>query len=311
MLEVKLPVVILNGRHDGPTVYLQGGPHGQEGVTAVEVFRQILGQLIRPDQLRGSIIAVPIAHPLAHQAGMRIDPYLAVREHGPYAADLLRLNPGDPKGGITQRIAHHIWSEIVLKADYAVDFHVVGSPGIPFIWMTTGGSKDEQGSEAWKRAIAMAEAFGVTIVRWRPYPGSLAGMCLERGIPAISPEVPDARAIEPRSTDVAIRGMMNVFRHLGMIDGEIEPQTGYPVLSGLRTSNGAVRCDRGGVVVYEKEAGVPLKKGDVIARIYNGCLEEVEAVQMPIDGYILNYVPRSWVNAQSVVTGDYIAEIFY
>lgn len=310
LLEVKLPVVILNGRQDGPTVFLQGGPHGQEGVMGVEVFRQLLRVLIKPENLRGTIIAVPIAHPIAHESGMRIDPYLAVREHGEFPADLLHQCPGNLNGGITQRIAYHIWNEAVLKCDYALDFHVTGGPGMPFVWMTRGGTKDETGSEAWKRAVAMGEAFGVTIIQWRPYPGSLAGMCLERGIPAITPEVPSARIIEKDQVKIAVRGFLNVFRHLGMIDGEIEPQTGFPVHKGLRTSHGAIRCSRGGVVGYEAEPGVPRAKGDVIARIYNGCLEEVEAVRMPFDGCILNYVPRGWFNSQSVVTGDYIAETF-
>ncbi len=55
---VQLPVVIINGSHDGPTLCLTAGVHATEYASIAAVMRLI--NEINPRVLRGSIIAVPI-----------------------------------------------------------------------------------------------------------------------------------------------------------------------------------------------------------------------------------------------------------
>ncbi len=44
---VTLPVIVIGGKDDGPTIYLQSGIHGDE-VTGIEVLRGILTRVRRP-----------------------------------------------------------------------------------------------------------------------------------------------------------------------------------------------------------------------------------------------------------------------
>src|SRR4029077_6743515 len=100
---VQVPVVIINGSDDGPVVYLHAGSHGQETIYSVEMLRRLRAELDRA-QLKGAVIAVPIANLLAHQFAMRVPPHYAAREGVAFAGDLHKLWPGDPHGSMTQRI---------------------------------------------------------------------------------------------------------------------------------------------------------------------------------------------------------------
>ena len=103
----------------------------------------------RPSSTRshcaGAVIAVPIANLLAHQFATRVPPHYAAREGVAFAGDLHKLWPGDPKGSLTQRIAHFLWTEIVQQCDCAIDLHAVGEPGMPFTFMYRGGKQDALG----------------------------------------------------------------------------------------------------------------------------------------------------------------------
>ena len=68
--EVKLPVMIMMGEKSGPTLLLTAQVHGQE-MTGAEVIRRLLREKIKPSELSGNIIAIPVANPLAVQYSQR------------------------------------------------------------------------------------------------------------------------------------------------------------------------------------------------------------------------------------------------
>ena len=307
---VTVPVIIMNGRHDGPLLYLHAGAHGQETVYAVEFLRRLLLAELKPEDLRGAIVAVPTANVLAHQAACRVSPQYAAREGVPYGGDLHKVWPGDANGSMTQRIAHALWTLIVSRCDFAIDYHSVSLPGIAFSFMYRGGRCDATGAPQWQRSLQMARAFGVTIVTTAPNLLTLAGACLDAGKPAFMLEMPAPRMLDERVVAVAIRGTRNVLVDLGMIDGEILPQSDILVIPGERPALPSVRANRGGIIMFEAECGKFLPAGTVIARTFNVLGDEVEVIYMPSDGYVMTYPPLSWVGNQSVASGDFVADIF-
>ena len=82
---VSLPVLVLHGRTDGPTVWLSAAIHGDE-VVGVEVIRRVL-EGITPRTVRGTLLAVPIVNVHGFMNG---DRYLPDRR------DLNRSFPGSP-----------------------------------------------------------------------------------------------------------------------------------------------------------------------------------------------------------------------
>jgi predicted deacylase len=63
---IHLPVVLINGAKPGPRLYVGAAIHGDE-VTGVPIITGVLKDM-DPQALSGSIIAVPVQHPLAFHA---------------------------------------------------------------------------------------------------------------------------------------------------------------------------------------------------------------------------------------------------
>ncbi|HEY7142574.1 MAG TPA: succinylglutamate desuccinylase/aspartoacylase family protein [Methylomirabilota bacterium] len=306
---VQIPVWIVNGSQDGPVVYLHAGAHGQETSYSVEMLRRLRAELA-PARLRGAVIAVPLANMLAHQFATRVAPHYAAREGVPFAGDLHKLFPGDPAGSLTQRIAHFLWSEVVRQCECAVDLHAVGYPAMPFCFLYRGGHREAVGSPAWTKSVAMARAFGLTVITTAPNPLCLAGACLDAGKPAFMVELPMARVLDEPTVAVALRGTRNLLAHLGLIDGRVEPQEGILVLPGEHSALPTIRAARGGFISFEVGCGTLIEAGTVIARTRDVFGVEVETIRMPADGYVMTFPPLSWVGNQSVATGDLVADIF-
>jgi N-alpha-acetyl-L-2,4-diaminobutyrate deacetylase len=110
-----LPIVcIRNG--DGPTMLLTGGNHGDEYEGPLAILK--LMRRIDPAQFRGRLIAMPALNLPAMRADARISPV----DNG----NMNRSFPGHPRGTITQRIAHYVWSELMPLADCVIDLHSGG-----------------------------------------------------------------------------------------------------------------------------------------------------------------------------------------
>jgi uncharacterized protein len=309
MSKVRVPVWAMRGASDGPVLYLHSGAHGQETVYSFEALRRLF-EAVAPAALRGTLVAVPIANPLAHLAACRVSPQYGAREGIAFAGDLHKVWPGDPAGSITQRIAASLWRDLLSLADAIVDFHAVSLPGIPFALLYRGGTKDPAASSVWQDSIAMANAFGFTAIETAPNPLTITGAGMDAGKPGFMVEMPAARVVEERVIAATVRGTLNVLRHLGMLEGSLEPQLGFPVLPGLRRAQPSIRAERGGIISFVAPCGEPLRCGEPIARIHDALGAMVEEIRMPQDGYVMTYPALSWVGNHSVASGDYVADIF-
>lgn len=107
--------VIRNG--EGPTAVLCGGNHGDEyegPVTLVNLFREL-----KPSEIRGRIIMIPMLNHPAVAAGTRLSPI--------DGANMNRVFPGRPTDTITGMIAHFVSTQVLPLADLVIDIHSGGS----------------------------------------------------------------------------------------------------------------------------------------------------------------------------------------
>jgi predicted deacylase len=306
---VHLPVILLNGRLEGPKVVINCATHPTELVGYAAV--QILTRKIDPTQLKGSLIVFPISNPL----GMQWSEYVAPHDY----VNMYVAYPGSKDGSITSRLANFIWENASKNADLVMDVHENVKPCLHFSFV--GYCKDE---DVEAKALAAAKAFGLTIIR--PKGGfALAGMkpgdleytdaLLENRVPAFTPELEAGTDLtmgeEWLSVRVAVRGLMNVLKHLGMVAGSVEPQTGVQVFPGNFAFYGMAVANRGGVVNRLVDVGVKLRKGTPIATVLNPYGEIIETIQMPVDGYVWGWNIGSPPNFNwSVQTGDSVAFIY-
>lgn len=112
--EIEIPLTIINGAFDGPTLFVTAGIHGGEypGIAAA----MELGRSLDPQEIHGSLIML---HPVNIQ-GFWARREFIVPEDG---KNLNRVFPGNPDGTLSEKTAGLISSSFFPMADFYVDLH--------------------------------------------------------------------------------------------------------------------------------------------------------------------------------------------
>ncbi|MFP3950751.1 MAG: succinylglutamate desuccinylase/aspartoacylase family protein [Candidatus Bathyarchaeia archaeon] len=276
---IDIPILVMNGVEEGPTLLLQSTQHGIE-IQGIEVIQRVLRREVEPEELRGRVIGVPVANPLAfmhHQ-------YLSWIDN----LDVGRVSAERPDGNTTERLAYALWSEAWSQADMIVNIHCNTRPdSLIYQWINLGNPDTRRSLER------MAEAFGVTtIVSYEAGDDStptLGNLASREGKPVILEELIDGRWISEPSTSVGVRGVLNIMKEFDMIDGENKPQEGIPIVPGVNSSHGIIRAKRGGLIRFFKKPGEFIEEGEKLAEVYDLYGDVLEEVKMPVDGYVWAY----------------------
>lgn len=296
---VNIPLIVMNGAEDGPTLLLDACMHGNE-ITGIEVIRRLTREIIDPKTLRGAIVAAPIINPFCFNHDTMNTPQDGL--------NINRCFPGEKGSLLSFQVADIVYRELAKKCDYIIDFHANAEPAMEFSIIKEGRDK-----KAWETARRMAEAFGITTVEMvSSYESHRAGTMVEAagndGVPCMIIELISWRRQTASSVVTGVRGTMNVMKMIGMIDGELEEQTTLKIDAGCRFTRQELHANRGGIVQWNKELGEAIKKDEVIAVVRDPWGDIVEELKSPGDGWILAW---PFLGNQSVPTGDIIVMIVF
>jgi predicted deacylase len=280
---ITLPVVAITGEASGPTVYLQAGVHGDE-VTGVRV---LLGALERidPADVRGTIIAVPSANPAALITKSR---GFALEERGPL--DINRIFPGKPNGLLSERIAHLLFSEFVLKADLTIDLHsaLTGCDIYPFVYISP--DDDETGTLMIRTRIA--RAFGTPLC-YRVKRGSKLGTSVMTGAlstqadeqrkPVVTVEMGRSHQVSWEFVELGVEGCLNALRAFGSLTGAVRATPEPTTFSSITL----VHASASGLFEPRTEFGARVPAGALLGEVIDIGTQRRHAVSSPIDGTVL------------------------
>jgi predicted deacylase len=211
-----LPVTVLVGRRPRPRLAVVAGVHGNEFPGPLAVGR--LGRALRPEALDGTVVLVPIANPLAFDAGTRVSP-----EDG---VNLNRVFPGSAAGSLTLRLAWALVHGVIQDADLALDLHSADGNGV---MLPMGGFRAPPsggGGPARRVAAASARAaaaFGLEmywLMAWAP--GTLSTALNELGVPAVGAEVGGAGQASEGEVGLYEQAVRRCLAYLG-IAGDAAP----------------------------------------------------------------------------------------
>jgi hypothetical protein len=283
--EIRVPTLIANGTGDGPSVYIGALVHGNE-LAGVEVIRRVLREEVRPAELRGAIIAVPIQNPLAY----RTSTYHSLED----GLNANRIFPGDPHETLTNRIIAAVSRHALDQCSHVIDLHCNARDSILFDFTRW------EDSDTGRANVAMSQAFGFTTVLSQPkrqgfgfeerLVGLLADTALASGKPCITVELTPTHDWEERVIRAGVRGVLNVLRHLDMLPGEIEPQeASLPIIPMILGPQLRVTPERGGLVHPQHPVATWVEEGQVVVLIRDPWGDVIEEVRSPAAGYILAY----------------------
>jgi predicted deacylase len=198
-------------------------------------------------------------------------------------------------------MAHIIHEEGLKKCDIVIDLHCNPEPSTMWTF-----AFDPDVGEVAAESYRLAKVMGLTTLDKAPPAENnnvdLVQAAYHLGKPSFFVEFTPYYAIHQKTVDVGVRGILNVMRTLGMINGEIEPQRDIIVIEG-RLGFKDITSTRGGIIRRETAAGDPVTKGQVVGHIVDFYGDSVEEIVSPVDGWLL----ASPVLNQSVFSGDWLA----
>jgi uncharacterized protein len=256
---IPVPVTVLkNGA--GPTMVLMGGTHGDEYEGQIAIDR--LAKNLRPEDIVGRIICLPMLNFPAADAGLRCSPV----DEG----NLNRAFPADPRGTPTQLIAHFVEEVLMPLADYAIDLHSGGaSLFYPPTFMRCTGWTEEETATLRKLQTAFDLPYA-WVFTGGGGPNSTArttmGAAARKGVVTVNAELGGGGAVTPEILALAERGLKRALHAVGMLPGYQPDKT-----RGTRELHiqGLVHAYDRGVFEPLLEIGTEVGVGTVLATIHH------------------------------------------
>ena len=252
---VMIPVTVArNGK--GPTALLTGANHGDEYEGPLALVD--LAANIKLDDLTGCVIIIPFMNMPAFVAGKRTSPI--------DGGNLNRAFPGRPDGTVTEKIADYFQRTLLPMADIVLDFHSGGST-LDFLPYAASHLLVDKEQEA--RCCAARDAFNAPF-SMQMLEIDAAGMYDEAaeamGKTFVTTELGGGGTSSADSVAMARKGVRNVLIHAGILKGEM---TIAPTRHLSQADDDCFHfSETCGIVEFTIKLGDPVKKGDVLAKIW-------------------------------------------
>ncbi len=300
-----LAVHALVGAKSGPLLVILSTQHGTE-ILPIPGLARVWTEL-DPRQLRGTVVIIPVANPLAFERGSRSSPIDGLfGDNG----NLNRVWPGRPDGWLTERLADALFRQFLSRADFTIDLHG-GEAGVAIYYAYIAVDDDSHS----RTQARLAKAFGMELMlREVRKVGTLSDFLLAHGGLVLGAELgvfhghiggewTDRPERYPRyPAEVTSTGIYNVMHELDMLPGR-------PVLPARQTVVSpelAVRPSKAGLlqpIVTAADIGRVVPQGTALATVLSPyTLETVETLVAPFaETIVIGAVEHPF----KVCAGDY------
>jgi hypothetical protein len=277
--EMRIPVEVIRGKEDGPTLFISAAIHGDE-INGVEVIKRLLARKKTLARIKGTLIAVPIVNVFGFNNNVR---YLPDRR------DLNRCFPGSDTGSLAGQIAHIFMNEIVSKSTHGIDLHTaaINRDNLSQIRASLGSKETER----------LAMAFGVPVVINSDIrDGSLRQAAADKGIPMLLFEGGQALRYEEKIIKSALRGILSVMQSIGMIEGKAVSKKKREKEVFIAKSSHWIRAPHSGSLRAKKQIGSRVRKDELLGVLSNPFGRERIEVRAKKTGIIIGIATLPLVN---------------
>ena len=199
-----LPVWMLCGASDGPTLVLTAGVHGCEYVGIV-TLRQLFARL-SPAQIRGRVILLPLVNGEGFYAGSK----QVVPSDG---KNINRVFPPPAEGTMAQEIARTVVEQIYPNADFLLDLHGgdVNEAMTPLVFYPATAAPDVTA-----QAKAAAQHLEVMYRIPSTVQNGLYSYAAQCGIPSLLMEVGGMGLWTEKQVEMELRSIQSLMGYLDM-----------------------------------------------------------------------------------------------
>jgi predicted deacylase len=306
--EIELPVTIVQGLKEGPTLVIIAGEHGCEYAGIVAAVK--LAHDLKASEVSGTVVIVPLANPVAFDSrSLFVNPIDQVNPYGAY--------PGQPGATVTFQVAYKILHEIAAKGDAVVHLHGAdyNEALVPFSYVPHTGNKelDERSQQLalcfpvryQLRALPASQSTSVPPVGTTyavTADGTLYWELAKMGIPATMVEAGKEGKLEDETVAIHYDGLMNVMKHLGILPGKAEYQHDVRVLKNpVLVANVSA-----GLFIPKVGYGDFVRKGQILGEVWNFQGQVLERIISPIDGMVVCRINFTAADSYPTQTQPYL-----
>jgi|GEM_PF-3158193 uncharacterized protein len=269
------------GNSSSPCIYIGAGTHGDE-INGIAAILKIIDE-ISPENLKGTLILVPIQNPLGFKFRSRLNPFDPI--------DLDWVHPGKPSGEYSKNVKKVLY-QLAEEADCVIDLHTAGRGGFNntmiYVPPETGDGRGEL-------SLKLSVAFGGDQIiqgqkldnyNW-PVHYAMPFVFTRRGKTGIYAESGEGGSTIPDEKSLAyfVTGIYNVMKTLGMINGDVVEQGRRQIIDPLGDNSMTIKAPEEGVFITNVETGTIVDKGVLLGRVY-GIPSGVHEILAPRKGCI-------------------------
>jgi len=276
----RLPLWLINGTAEGPTLVVTAGVHGAEYASIAAALD--IGRSIDSATLHGRAIVVPVMNiPAFTSRSIYVCPL--------DGKNLNRVFPGDADGTASEQIAAWVFANVIAQADYYVDLHGgdLVEALVPFtIFYRSGNPAVDQLS------LDVAKVFGIEYLVCSETPGSTFCAASRAGIPAILAESGGQGIWEADDVSCLTEGVRRVMAHLGMTAGEPPAPRPFTLLEQFLW----LRSDHDAFWYPAVPVGAVVTKGQPLGRVSDAEGRLLQSAASPANGRVLFIVSSLAIN---------------
>lgn len=281
-VQTRMPLFVLNGAGEGPTVVITAGIHGSEYVGIAAAMR--LAKETDVSQIKGQLVIAPISSMTAYA---RRAIYIAPPDN----KNLNRSFPGDPNGTFAEQLARWIFANLIQRADFYLDLHGgdLNEALVPFsiIKRTANAALNE-------KAHALAAAFGIPLILAveDTIKGGTYSSAADAGIPAVLAEIGGQGLWSDDEVQAMLNGLHRALSHAGVLQVSAPPAPATRVLEEMAW----LRSDHDGMFYPLCKVGDEVKSGQALGYGTDFLGNKVQEAIAPVDGTVLFLVTTLAMN---------------
>ncbi|MBO6939183.1 MAG: succinylglutamate desuccinylase/aspartoacylase family protein [Deltaproteobacteria bacterium] len=263
---VRIPLIVVQGAHDGPTVGLTAAVHGNE-LNGIPTIHRLFKRL-DPAEVRGTVVGATIVN---------VPGYLRYDRLFPDDRDLNRIFPGKPNGNESDVYAFRLVERLIAHFEVLLDLHTASFGRVNSYYVRADMND--------AKTAMMARTLGAEIiVHNEGADGTLRACAADRGIAALTVEIGDPQVIDRGKVKESRVGLRDVLEELDVVDPD-----------GERAPRKAVECDRskwlytdtGGILDVLPKLADRVEAGAPIAHLLDPWGQKVRTYRAPEAGVVV------------------------
>jgi predicted deacylase len=290
--DFELPLTIIHGVEDGPIMSITAAVHGAEYAGVVTCMR--LGKEIDPQQLKGTLILVPVVNVPAFETRT---PFINPID----GQNVNRVFPGKKFGTVSEQITYTLYNEIMCRSDVYMDLHSgdlielipphtccqrVGNEEVDALSETLARLFDIKLLNIMGKGIddlnATEDEQGTYFAGLQSGLTSVGNAALA-GVASVLIEAGGGGTLDPEVVEMEIEGIKNCMRYMGMLEGEVRDDIEHEECYGMYI----MKSQYGGMFFPDVAVGDYLNAGDRIGEMQNLRGDVVATFAAPLTGVVL------------------------